>query len=95
MSKSIQNLVLLESNIKKLKLLIIELKNENLNINNVLNSKDQLLLKQANDLKQWKEKYQSLKMANTFLGSNDKSLTKLKINNMIKELDRCIMNLSS
>tara|TARA_B100000768_G_scaffold176830_1_gene190162 strand:+ start:2066 stop:2353 length:288 start_codon:yes stop_codon:yes gene_type:complete len=95
MSKSIENLVLLESNIKKLKLLIIELKNENLNINNVLNSKDQLLLKQANDLKQWKEKYQSLKMANTFLGSNDKSLTKLKINNMIKELDRCIMNLSS
>ncbi|MDA7810401.1 hypothetical protein N8978_03000 [Flavobacteriaceae bacterium] len=76
-------------------MLIIELKNENLNINNVLNSKDQLLLKQTNDLKQWKEKYQSLKMANTFLVSNDKSLTKLKINNMIKDLDRCIMNLSS
>jgi hypothetical protein len=95
MSKSIENLILLKSNIEKLKLLIIELKNENLNINNVLNSKDQLLLKQTNDLKQWKEKYQSLKMANTFLVSNDKSLTKLKINNMIKDLDRCIMNLSS
>jgi len=95
MSKSIENLILLQSNIEKLKLLIIEFKNENLNINNVLNSKDQLLLKQTNDLKQWKEKYQSLKMANTFLVSNDKSLTKLKINNMIKDLDRCIMNLSS
>tara|TARA_B110000261_G_scaffold140100_1_gene159935 strand:+ start:467 stop:754 length:288 start_codon:yes stop_codon:yes gene_type:complete len=95
MSKSIENLILLQSNIEKLKLLIIELKNENLNINNVLNSKDQLLLKQTNDLKQWKEKYQSLKIANTFLVSNDKSLTKLKINNMIKDLDRCIMNLSS
>ena len=95
MSKSIENLSLLQSNIEKLKLLIIELKNESLNINNVLNSKDQLLLKQTNDLKQWKEKYQSLKMANTFLVSNDKSLTKLKINNMIKDLDRCIMNLSS
>ena len=95
MSKSIENLILLQSNIEKLKLLIIELKNENLNINNVLNSKDQLLLKQTNDLKQCKEKYQSLKMANTFLVSNDKSLTKLKINNMIKDLDRCIMNLSS
>jgi|TARA_B110000438_G_C15748524_1_gene621849 hypothetical protein len=95
MSKSIENLILLQSNIEKLKLLIIELKNENLNINNVLNSKDQLLLKQTNDLKQLKEKYQSLKMANTFLVSNDKSLTKLKINNMIKDLDRCIMNLSS
>ena len=95
MSKSIENLILLQSNIEKLKLLIIELKNENLNINNVLNSKEQLLLKQTNDLKQLKEKYQSLKMANTFLVSNDKSLTKLKINNMIKDLDRCIMNLSS
>ena len=95
MSKSIENLILLQEHIEKLKLLIIELKNENLNINNVLNSKDQLLLKQTNDLKQWKEKYQSLKMANTFLVSNDKSLTKLKINNMIKDLDRCIMNLSS
>ena len=95
MSKSIENLILLQSNIEKLKLLIIELKNENLNINNVLNSKDQLLLKQTNDLKQWKEKYQSLKIATTLLVSNDKSLTKLKINNMIKDLDRCIMNLSS
>ena len=37
----------------------------------------------------------SLKIANTFLGSNDKSLTKLKINNLIKELDKCILSLSS
>ena len=57
--------------------------------------KEEALLKQANDLKEWKEKYKSLKIANTFLGSNDKSLTKLKINIMIKELDRCIMNLTS
>ena len=64
MSKSIENLILLQSNIEKLKLLIIELKNENLNINNVLNSKDQLLLKQTNDLRQLKEKYQVKK---TFL----------------------------
>ena len=35
------------------------------------------------------------KIANTFLGSNDKSLTKLKINNLIKELDKCILSLSS
>ena len=46
-------------------------------------------------MKEWKEKYKSLKIANTFLGSNDKSLTKLKINKMIKELDKCIMNLTS
>ena len=52
-------------------------------------------MRQQNELKEWKEKYNSLKIANTFLGSNDKSLTKLKINNLIKELDKCILSLSS
>ncbi|MBT6170687.1 MAG: hypothetical protein HOH98_08090 [Flavobacteriaceae bacterium] len=95
MSKSIDSLVLLESNVKKLKSLVIELKKENSIISKNLNLKEETLLKQANDLKEWKEKYKSLKIANTFLGSNDKSLTKLKINKMIKELDKCIMNLTS
>ena len=95
MSKSIDSLVLLESNVKKLKSLVIELKKENSIISKNLNLKEETLLKQANDLKEWKEKYKSLKIANTFLGSNDKSLTKLKINNLIKELDKCILNLSS
>jgi hypothetical protein len=75
--------------------LVIELKKENSIISKNLNLKEETLLKQANDLKEWKEKYKSLKIANTFLGSNDKSLTKLKINKMIKELDKCIMNLTS
>ena len=95
MSKSIDSLVLLESNVKKLKSLVIELKKENSIISKNLNLKEETLLKEANDLKEWKEKYKSLKIANTFLGSNDKSLTKLKINKMIKELDKCIMNLTS
>ena len=95
MSKSIDNLVLLESNIEKLKLVIIELKNKNSKISHDISSKDQILLKQANELRKWKEKYRSLKIANTFLGSDDKSLTKLKIKNMVEELDKCIMNLSS
>ena len=95
MSKSIDNLVLLESNIEKLKLVIIELKNKNSKISNDISSKDQILLKQANELRKWKEKYRSLKIANTFLGSDDKSLTKLKIKNMVEELDKCIMSLSS
>ena len=95
MSKSIDSLVLLESNVKKLKSLVIELKKENSVISKNFDLKEEALLKQANDLKEWKEKYKSLKIANTFLGSNDKSLTKLKINKMIKELDRCIMNLTS
>ena len=93
MSRSIDNIVLLESNVNKLKSLIIKLKSENSKIISELNLKDESLVKKSNELKEWKEKYQSLKIANTFLGSNDKSLTKLKINNLIKELDKCILNL--
>ena len=95
MSKSIDSLVLLESNVKKLKSLVLELKKENSLISKNLNLKEETLIKQNTDLREWKEKYKSLKIANTFLGSNDKSLTKLKINKMIKELDKCIMNLTS
>ena len=95
MSNSIENIVLLESNIEILKSLITNLKNENFKYNKEIKSMEETLVKQKNELKQWKEKYNSLKIANTFLGSNDKSLTKLKINNLIKELDKCILSLSS
>jgi cysteinyl-tRNA synthetase len=95
MSRSIDNIVLLESNVNKLKSLIIKLKSENAKIINDLHLKDESLVKMSDELKEWKEKYRSLKIANTFIGSNDKSLTKLKINNLIKELDKCILNLSS
>lgn len=43
----------------------------------------------------WKEKYDTLKMANTILGSDeDKRETKLKINALIREIDHCIGQLS-
>ena len=95
MSESIENIVLLESNISNLKALIKSLKKENIQFAEQLQSKEEMLMRQQNELKEWKEKYNSLKIANTFLGSNDKSLTKLKINNLIKELDKCILSLSS
>ena len=95
MSESIENIVLLESNISSLKSIIIDLKKENTQFSSDIKAKEETLIKQKNELKQWKEKYNSLKIANTLLGSNDKSLTKLKINNLIKELDKCILSLSS
>ena len=95
MSESIENIVLLEANLSNLKSLINKLRDENLEFSKDLKLKDESLLKQKNQLKEWKDKYHSLKIANTFLGSNDKSLTKLKINNLIKELDKCILSLSS
>ena len=95
MSESIENIVLLETNLSNLKSLIKKLKDENLKFSNDLRLKEESLLKQKNQLIEWKEKYHSLKIANTFLGSDDKSLTKLKINNLINELDKCILSLSS
>lgn len=94
MSESLKDLDLLESNIEKLKMLVIKLKEENIEINQDLNKKRIKISDQKNELNDYKNKYESLKIASTFLSKNDKSLTKSKINKMIKELDQCIMNLS-
>ena len=46
-------------------------------------------------LVEWEEKYNSLKMVNTMLGSNaSKTEAKLKINTLIRELDVCIAKLA-
>lgn len=43
----------------------------------------------------WREKSQSLRMANSLLGSNQYNReTKLKINALIREIDQCITQLS-
>ena len=43
----------------------------------------------------WEEKYNSLKLANSMLGSNtNKTEAKLKINTLIRELDVCIARLA-
>jgi hypothetical protein len=44
---------------------------------------------------EWEEKYNTLKLANSMLGSNtNKTEAKLKINTLIRELDHCIAQLS-
>ena len=49
----------------------------------------------SNTVSVWEERYKSLKMANTMLGSNqDKTEAKLKINSLIRELDHCIAQLA-
>ena len=46
-------------------------------------------------VEEWEEKYKSLKLANTMLGSEtNKSEAKLKINQLIRELDHCIVQLA-
>lgn len=44
---------------------------------------------------EWEQKYDSLKLASSMLGSNEeKTEAKLKINTLIRELDHCIAQLS-
>lgn len=46
-------------------------------------------------MSEWEEKYNSLKLANSMLGSStDKTEAKLKINTLIRELDYCIAQLA-
>ncbi len=48
-----------------------------------------------NSLLVWEEKYNSLKLASSMLGSEtSKTEAKLKINTLIRELDYCITQLS-
>ena len=74
---------------------LAELKNDNTTLTqelldaNATNSK--LLLR----LKEKESDYDTLKFANSILGSDEsKRETKLKINTLIKEIDDCISNLS-
>ena len=48
-----------------------------------------------NEIKTWREKHDTLKFANSILGSDEyKRDTKLKINALIREIDLCITELS-
>ena len=49
----------------------------------------------SEEIETWREKCNSLKLANSMLGSDQyKRETKLKINSLVKEIDQCISQLS-
>ena len=64
----------------------------------LLNSKSELeeqLNKQHQLFNDLEKKYESLRVANAIVGSkDDKHITKLKINTLIREIDKCIDQLS-
>ncbi len=69
------------------------------NANNRLESELATIKNKSEDTRQtitdWEEKYNSLKLANSLLGSStNKTEAKLKINTLIRELDHCINQLS-
>ena len=78
--------------------LLNKLKENHLSINKYKDSNESLtdentILKKK--LLNLEEENKSLKIANNLLGSkDDKSFAKIKINNLIKEVDQCIRHLS-
>lgn len=71
------------------------LKQTNAKLSNQIELQQQKLLEQQEEIAVWIEKYDTLKIANSMLGSDEnKRETKLKINALIRDIDHCIGQLS-
>lgn len=85
----------LENKISKILHRLEVLKQSNLKLKDELESVKQHLLNQKQETASWEEKYESLKIANSILGSDEsKRETKLKINALIRDIDHCIAQLA-
>ncbi len=85
----------LENKIEKLftKLNSLEKNNQDLKIE--LTKAATTIQNQSREIDALKKQYETLKIANALLGSDDnKRDTKLKINSLIREIDYCIAQLS-
>lgn len=95
MSSTLKIVDSLENRVSKLlhKLEVLEQKNHKLNQELISATQNTERLKQ--EITTWEEKFQSLKIANSMLGSdNNKKEAKLKINTLIREIDHCIAQLA-
>ena len=71
------------------------LKQTNAKLSQQIEEQQQRLLEQQEEIASWADKYETLKIANSMLGSDDnKREAKLKINALIREIDHCIGQLS-
>ncbi|MGB7395730.1 MAG: hypothetical protein WA913_15190 [Pricia sp.] len=85
----------LENKISKLLHRMELLQQSNARLENELDDLKKDKVEVSNSISVWEERYNSLKMANTMLGSStDKTQAKLKINTLIRELDHCIAQLA-
>lgn len=85
----------LETRIEKLFNKIDSLENQNQNTSIELVKAAAVIQKQGQEIELLKTQYESLKIANSLLGSyENKRDTKLKINSLIREIDYCIAQLS-
>ena len=85
----------LENRVSKMlhRLEVLEQKNQQLR-QELTNSKEESQ-RLHEEISQWEEKFNSLKIANSMLGSdNNKKDAKLKINTLIRQIDHCIAQLA-
>ena len=85
----------LEVKLEKLAQKLDRLQAENKELNNEVSRSALALNRQSEEITLLKQQNESLRMANSLLGSDDnKRDTKLKINSLIREIDYCIAQLS-
>ena len=85
----------LENKVQKLFLKLNNLEQKNQELQQELNVSVNTLQNQNVAFKKLKNDYETLKITNSLLGSEDyKRDTKLKINSLIREIDHCITQLS-
>ena len=95
MSKIAEIVDTLEGRIGKLFSKIDTLEQNNTILEVELNESASIIKRQSELIEVLKTQYNSLKMANSLLGSDEnKRETKLKINSLIREIDYCIAQLS-
>ena len=85
----------LENRIDKVLHELEVLKQTNAKLSDDLADTQNKLFQQKEQISSWEDKYETLKFANSILGSDEsKKETKLKINTLIREIDYCISQLS-
>jgi uncharacterized protein YhaN len=95
MSELVQIVDSLENKISKLLHKLDLLQQANTRLETELNTSKSNQNNSQQTVSEWEEKYNSLKLANSMLGSNtNKTEAKLKINTLIRELDHCIAQLA-
>lgn len=85
----------LENRISKLLHRFEKIKQTNLQLEEEVQKMKSQVAQSKVELSEWREKTDSLKLANSMLGSDQyKRDTKLKINALVREIDQCISQLS-
>ena len=85
----------LENKVEKLFVKMKSLEKNNQDLKNELTETASLIQTQSREIEALKTQHETLKVANSLLGSDDnKRDTKLKINSLIREIDYCIAQLS-